>query len=272
MDAFLIAHEGAVRLACFAGVFALVALLERLRPRRKASVPRLRRWIDNLSVSALGALAVRWALPLGEVAFAVWVAERGWGFFNQVHWPQWIEFALAVLALDFVIYWQHRLFHLVPWLWRLHLMHHADLDFDLTTGSRFHPLEFLLSAGIKLGAIALLGPAALAVLAFAVLLNVCAVFNHSNWHLGERLDRALRLLLVTPDMHRVHHSSLVEETNSNFGFNIPWWDRLFGSYRAQPALGHQQMQIGLAPLRDPKRLTLPWMLALPFLRIQARQS
>lgn len=272
MDAVILGHEGAIRLGFFLGVFALVALFERRRPRREASVPRLRRWIDNLSVSAIGALTLRVVLPLGEVAFAVWVAQRGWGLFNQTDWPLWLEFALALLALDLVIYWQHRLFHLVPWLWRLHLMHHADLDFDLTTGSRFHPLEFLLSAGIKLGAIALLGPAALAVLVFAVLLNVCAVFNHSNWDIGERADGLLRLLLVTPDMHRVHHSTRVEETNSNFGFNIPWWDRLFGSYRAQPALGHQQMQIGLAPLRDPRRLTLPWMLALPFLRTRAHES
>ena len=272
MDDFILNQEGAIRLGFFCAVFAVVGLAEHFFARRPASVPRLRRWIDNLGVFAISSGFVRLALPMGEVAFAGWVAQRGWGALNQLDWPSWLEIALAVLALDLIIYWQHRLFHAVPLLWRLHLMHHADLDFDLTTGSRFHPIEILLSACIKLGAIALLGPPALAVLIFAVLLNVCAVFNHSNWRLPESLDRRLRLLLVTPDMHRVHHSSRVEETNSNFGFNMPWWDRLFGSYRAQPALGHQDMQIGLAPLRDPKRLTLPWMLVLPFLRIRARET
>src|SRR5581483_3978588 len=257
-------RESVLRLGCFAGVLLLTALWEALAPRRRLTVARPGRWASNLGLAALNTLAARLLVPLGAVGTAVVARERGWGLFNNLDWPAWLAFALAVVALDLAIYLQHVMFHAVPLLWRLHLVHHADLDFDATTGVRFHTGEILLSLLLKMAAVVLLGAPALAVVLFQVLLNATSVFNHGNVRLPGWLDRALRLVVVTPEMHRVHHSAVPRETNSNFGFNLPWWDFLFGTYRAQPARGHEAMTVGLARLRDPRVERLDWMLVLPF--------
>jgi sterol desaturase/sphingolipid hydroxylase (fatty acid hydroxylase superfamily) len=261
-----IPHEPIIRLACFAGVLLLMALWEALAPRRRLTVRRPLRWASNLGLVALDTLLVRFLIPLGAVGVALVAAERGWGVLNNLSLPAWMAVALAVVALDLVIYLQHVMFHAVPLLWRLHRVHHADLDFDATTGVRFHPVEILLSLGIKMAAVVLLGTPALAVLLFEVLLNATSVFNHGNVRLPRWLDWLLRLVVVTPEMHRVHHSTDPRETNSNFGFNLPWWDYLLGTYRAQPAAGHEQMAIGLRQFRDERVADrLDWMLVLPLL-------
>src|SRR5262245_21586980 len=259
----VISREPLVRLGCFAGVLLLMALWESLAPRRRLTVRRSLRWPSNLGLVALNSLAVRFLIPLGAVGVAVVAEERGWGVLNNVALPGWVAVALAVVALDLVIYLQHVMFHAVPLLWRLHMVHHADLDFDATTGVRFHPVEILLSQGIKLAAVVLLGAPAVAVLLFEVLLNATSVFNHGNVRLPGWLDRVLRLIVVSPEMHRVHHSVVPRETNSNFGFNLPWWDYLFGTYRAQPSEGHLDMTIGLSQFRDERVEKLHWILALP---------
>jgi sterol desaturase/sphingolipid hydroxylase (fatty acid hydroxylase superfamily) len=262
----ILSHQSVIRLGCFGGVLLLMALWEALAPRREHTVGRPLRWASNLGLIALDALAVRLLVPLGAVGVALLAAERGWGLFNNVSLPWWLAVVLSVVGLDLVIYLQHVLFHAVPLLWRLHLVHHADLDFDATTGVRFHPVEILLSMLTKMGAALLLGAPALAVLLFEVLLNATSVFNHGNVRLPRWLDAALRLVVVTPEMHRVHHSTDPRETNSNFGFNLPWWDYLLGTYRAQPAAGHENMTIGLSQFREERRVErLHWMLALPFI-------
>ncbi len=262
---YVVHHEPMIRLGCFAGVLLLMALWEFLAPRRRLTVARPVRWTSNLGLTALNTLAVRFLVPLGAIGTAVLAQERGWGLLNNVSVPAWLAVVLSVVALDLFIYLQHVMFHAVPLLWRLHMVHHADLDFDTTTGVRFHTIEILLSMGIKMAAVVLLGAPAVGVVAFEVLLNATSLFNHGNVRFPVRLDRLLRLLVVTPEMHRVHHSVIPSETNSNFGFNLPWWDFLFGTYKAQPADGHEQMTIGLEQFRDEKRADrLHWMLLLPF--------
>ena len=258
--------EAAVRLGFFLGIFALVALWELARPRRRLAQPRWLRWYANLGVAALNTALVWVLVPLAPVALAVIAGIRGWGVLNLVELPFWLEVVLAVVVLDLAIYLQHVVFHAVPALWRLHRMHHADLDFDVTTGARFHPVEILVSAAVKMAAVVLLGPPAAAVLVFEVLLNATSMFNHGNVRLPARLDRILRWIVVTPDMHRVHHSDAPAETDSNFGFNLPWWDRLFGTYRAQPGLGHERMTIGLDRFRERRELHLHRMLTQPLRR------
>lgn len=265
MNEFVMNHETAIRLGVFLGVFILVAVGEVLAPRRVLEISKGVRWLGNLGIVFLNTLAVRALFPVAAVGMALLAEERGWGLLNNIELPYWLAVVVAVVVLDFVIYLQHVMFHAVPLLWRLHMMHHADLDYDVTTGARFHPIEIILSMLIKLAAVCVLGPPALAVLIFEVLLNATAMFNHGNLRIPLPIDRVLRLFVVTPDMHRVHHSVIARETNSNFGFNLPWWDRLCGTYRAQPEQGHEGMTIGLKQFRDPKRLTLPWMLALPFM-------
>jgi sterol desaturase/sphingolipid hydroxylase (fatty acid hydroxylase superfamily) len=261
----LIDHAAVFRLGFFGGVLALMAVWELRAPRRRLTTAKPVRWLSNLGLVALDTVVVRFLVPLGAVGTALVAKERGWGLFNNVTLPGWLAVVLAVVALDFVIYLQHVLFHAVPILWRLHLVHHADLDFDVSTGVRFHTLEILLSLGIKMGAGVLLGAPALAVLTFEVLLNATSMFSHGNVRLPGWLDRVLRLVVVTPDMHRVHHSVHPRETNSNFGFNLPWWDFLLGTYRAQPAAGHEGMKIGLEQFRNERVADrLHWMLALPF--------
>jgi sterol desaturase/sphingolipid hydroxylase (fatty acid hydroxylase superfamily) len=260
----ILAYEPLIRLAAFGGVFAVMAIWEVIGPRRKQAIGRYWRWPNNLGVVVLDTLLVRILFPTTAVGLALVAEARGFGLFNVIAIPAWVGVVAAVVILDFAIYLQHVLFHAVPALWRLHRMHHADLDFDLTTGLRFHPIEILLSMVIKLTVVAALGAPALAVLLFEVLLNATSTFNHSNVRIPLGWERALRWLVVTPDMHRVHHSILWRETNSNFGFNLPWWDRLFGTYRAQPAAGHEAMTIGIEQFRDSRELGLDRMLLQPF--------
>jgi sterol desaturase/sphingolipid hydroxylase (fatty acid hydroxylase superfamily) len=258
-------HESMIRLGFFASILLFLAIGERFAPRRQLTVNKPIRWASNLGLVVLNSLVARLALPLGAVGVAFLCQEQGWGLFNQLAFPTWLVVLLGALALDLIIYVQHVLFHAIPLLWRLHMVHHADLDFDVTTGLRFHTIEILLSAGIKIAAVVLLGVPPLAVLIFEVLLNATSMFNHANLRLPAWLDRVLRLFVVTPDMHRVHHSDLPSETNSNFGFNLPWWDFLFGTYLAQPAKGHEEMTIGLSQFRDERVDRLHWMLLLPFI-------
>ena len=258
-------NEVVIRLGFFFGIFALMAIWEVLAPRRSLTTSKTVRWFSNLGITFLNPVVVRLVSPIMPVSMALLAQKSGWGLLNNFNPPYWLEVVVAVIVLDLVIYLQHVMFHTVPVLWRLHMMHHADLDFDVTTGLRFHPIEMILSMGIKLSVVVLIGPPAVAVLIFEVLLNATSMFNHGNIRLPSSVDRVLRFFVVTPDMHRVHHSVVIRETNSNFGFNLPWWDRLLGTYRDQPASGHEGMTIGLAQFRDAKRLTLPWMLALPFI-------
>ncbi len=263
--------ETAVRLLTFGGVLAALAAWEALAPRRHGHPTRAHRRWHNLALAFLNVVATRIALPLGAVGAALIAEEHGWGVFRGLDLAPWLLCVLSVIALDFAIYLQHVLFHAVPVLWRLHLVHHADLEVDVTTGLRFHTLEMLISTGIKWAAVVFLGAPALAVLIFEVLLNATSMFNHANARLPAWLDRVVRLLLVTPDMHRVHHSTDPRETNTNFGFNLPWWDFLCGTYRAQPAQGHEAMRLGLAELRDERQVdTLPGMLLLPFVAAAAQ--
>lgn len=256
--------EPFIRLACFAGVFALMALWEVLAPRRERAVARAVRWPNNLGVVAVDTLLVRLLLPTAAVGIALHAEAKGWGLLALAGWPYWLKIAVAVVALDLAIYLQHVLFHAVPALWRLHRMHHADLDFDVTTGVRFHPIEILISLVIKIAVVAALGAPPVAVLIFEILLNATSMFNHGNVCLPGPIDTVVRWLLVTPDMHRVHHSIDPRETNTNFGFNFAIWDRLFGTYRPAPAAGHTGMTIGLSQFRDPAELRLDRMLTQPF--------
>ena len=257
--------ESVVRLAAFFGVFAAMAIWEALAPCRARLVPRRVRWVGNLGLVALNTLLVRLLFPLAAVGFAAIAAERGWGLLNAFDVPFWPAFGVSLLLLDMAIYFQHVMFHAVPLLWRLHRVHHADPEFDVTTGFRFHPIEIALSMGIKFAAIAVVGAPALAVLAFEILLNACAMFNHANVKLPARIDAALRRVIVTPDMHRIHHSMLVVEANSNYGFNLAWWDRLFGTYRAASSLPQERMAIGVEGITgDGRAVSIPAMLSMPF--------
>ncbi len=265
--------EISIRLGCFFGVLVLMMAWELLAPRRPLVAGRGWRWGSNLmlvalnsfSLRAVNALLVRVLMPLTAVGAASVAQSRGWGVLHRVEWPAWGEIVIAVLLLDLAIYLQHVVFHVVPPLWRLHRVHHADLDIDVTTGLRFHTLEILLSAVVKLAVVLLLGAAPVAVIVFEVLLNATAMFNHSNIRLPIPVDRWLRRVVVTPDMHRVHHSVVRRETDSNFGFNLPWWDYLLGTYCAQPEAGHERMTIGLPDVRDEQQADrLPGMLWMPF--------
>ncbi len=256
--------EPAIRLTAFAGVFLAMTLWEILAPRRPWSAGRARRWPGNLALLVVDALAVRLLIPTAAVGVALVAASRGFGLFNLLGWPASIAGIAGFVILDLVIYAQHVVFHHVPWLWRLHRVHHADLDIDVTTGVRFHPVEILLSMAIKIATVALFGIPAGAVVVFEVVLNATAMFNHSNAVLPAWLDRAVRLVVVTPDMHRVHHSAVRAETDSNFGFNLPWWDWVFRTYRAEPAAGHDAMTIGLPIFRDPAELRFDRLLTQPF--------
>ncbi|MBI2289286.1 MAG: sterol desaturase family protein [Betaproteobacteria bacterium] len=264
MDTWLLTHATGVRLGAFLGVFALMAAWEVAAPRRKLRESKSIRWGNNLAIIVLNSALLRILFPAAAVGVAAFVAERGAGLLNIYAVPYPLAMVLSLLALDLAVYLQHLMFHAMPVLWRVHRMHHADLDFDVTTGARFHPLEMILSMLIKFAVILVLGPPVLAVLIFEVLLNATAMFNHSNVRIPQSWDRALRWLVVTPDMHRVHHSIDAPECNSNFGFNLPWWDRLFGTYRAQPAAGHEHMIIGIRQFRLQRDLWLDQMLLEPF--------
>jgi len=257
-------NEAFIRLGFFFGVLIIMAIWELLWPRRVLTMSKLTRWLSNLGIVVIDSFILRLLFPVLAIGVAMTGQENNWGLLNNIQLPYWLSVGLGVLALDLVIYLQHLMFHAIPLLWRLHMMHHADLDIDVTTGLRFHPVEIIVSMIIKLSAVAAIGPPALAVLVFEVTLNATAMFNHSNVKMPFHVDKILRLLVVTPDMHRVHHSVIIRETNSNFGFNFPWWDRLFGTYRSQPVAGHEGMTIGLSQFRDPKRNNLFRMLVLPF--------
>lgn len=260
----IIAIEPTIRIGVFVSVLSLLVAGEWLLPRRGRSVSRRQRWPGNIGIVIVDTLVVRIFFPAAAVGVALLAEANGWGLLNWIEVPAWLSVGAAIILLDLVIYAQHVLFHWAPPLWRLHRVHHADLDVDVTTGLRFHPLEILLSMVIKLGAVVALGAPALGVMIFEILLNATSMFSHSNIRLPFRLDRRLRAILVTPDMHRVHHSIVARETQANFGFNLPWWDWLFGTYRAQPEAGHDGMTIGLPVFRDPAELRLDRLLLQPF--------
>lgn len=265
LNEFILQNELNIRLGFFFGVFTIIAIWEILAPRRLLTQAKLIRWANNLGLVFLNSLVLRLLFPTAAIGVAVFAAEHGWGVLNYVELGYFLSVLLSVIALDFIIYLQHVLVHAVPALWRLHRVHHADMDFDVTTGARFHPIEIIISMLIKFATIVVLGPPILAVVIFEVTLNATAMFNHGNLRLPLGLDRILRLFVVTPDMHRVHHSVEDDEANCNFGFNLPWWDRLFGTYRDQPRAGHETMTIGIHKYRDPKEVNrLPGMLLLPF--------
>jgi sterol desaturase/sphingolipid hydroxylase (fatty acid hydroxylase superfamily) len=252
----------------FLGLFALFAGLEALVPRRARNLTRGRRWPTNLAITVLNTVALRALavlVPLLAIGAALDAQAQGWGLLNRLDWPGWLELVLAVLILDLAVWAQHLVTHKVPLLWRFHRVHHADRDMDVTTGFRFHPVEILASMGLKIGLVYLFGPSALAVLVFEILLSGTALFNHSNLALPGWLDRVLRLVLVTPDMHRVHHSAHREEHDSNYGFALSVWDRLFGTYVPEPKAGHQDMVVGLE-WQDERPARLGWSLGLPFRR------
>ncbi len=258
-------NEALVRLGFFFGMLIIVAVWETLAPRRVLTTSKPVRWFSNLGIVVIDTLMVRILFSILAIDIAFKAQESGWGLLNYLDLPFGVSIIVGVLLLDMIIYLQHVMFHAVPILWRLHMMHHADMDYDVTTGLRFHPVEIIISMFIKMGSVAALGASPLTVILFEIVLNATAMFNHGNIKLPLHIDKVLRFLVVTPDMHRVHHSVTIRETNSNFGFNFPWWDRLMGTYRDQPAAGHEGMTIGLSQFRDPKKNILHWMLALPFI-------
>src|SRR3989339_1621712 len=263
---FVISHEAIIRLGFFSGILGIMSLLELAAPRRVLTVPKLLRWINNIGIVVINSFLLRIIFPSAAMGVSVFAQKHGWGLFNHFRLPYWVAVVLSVVALDFIIYLQHVMFHAIPVFWRIHRMHHADLDFDVTTGIRFHPIEIVLSMLIKFAIIIVLGPPIVSVIVFEVLLNATSMFNHGNVWIPHKIDRILRWFAVTPDMHRVHHSVEAYETNTNFGFSMPWWDRLLGTYRDHPQMGHEGMTIGLQGFRDTKSCTmLPGMLAIPFI-------
>lgn len=267
MSEWVLEHEITLRMSFFFGIFAAIAVWEFLSPRRTLSAAKGVRWLNNLVLIFLNSLILRLLFPTAAVGVAVIAQHKGWGLLNLTDLGFWPAVLLAVITMDFVIYLQHVMVHAIPVLWRLHRVHHADLDYDVTTGARFHTLEIILSMLIKFATIMLLGPPVIAVVIFEILLNATAMFNHGNIYLPEKMDRVLRLFVVTPDMHRVHHSVKAPEANSNFGFSLPWWDRLFGTYLAQPDKSHSDMQLGVDGFTDPRQVShLTGMLMMPFSR------
>ena len=263
MTKWMASNELAVRLVVAVAVFSLMATWEVLAARRELTRAKGTRWFANLSLVALDAVIVRLLFPTAAVGMAWAAQDSGWGLFHRLDLPGWVAVMLSIGLLDLAIYLQHVMFHAVPVLWRVHLVHHADFDVDVTTGLRFHPIEMVLSMLIKLSVVAALGPPVVGVLLFELILNGLAMFNHANVRMPARLDRVLRMIFVTPDMHRIHHSVEVSEHNTNFGFNLSWWDRLLGTYVAAPAKGHEGMMLGLKSVRDPSDQTLRRMLLMP---------
>lgn len=259
-------HEQPIRLSFFLGVLAIMALWEVLAPKRALTVSKLLRWSNNLGLVFFNTILLRLIFPAAAVGMATFASEQGWGLFNYFQLPLAVVIILSVVIMDLIIYLQHVMVHAVPALWRLHRVHHADLDYDLTTGARFHPLEILLSMLIKFATIVVIGAPVVAVIIFEVILNAMSMFNHGNVGLPPVLDRVLRWFVVTPDMHRVHHSIEDDETNSNFGFNLSWWDRLLGTYRDQPRAGHLGMTIGIRNFRTTKQSSwITGLLLMPFI-------
>ncbi len=265
LNKWILANEISIRMGFFIGILTIMALWEFIAPRRALTVSKTVRWLNNLGIAFLNSFLLRLAFPTAAVGVALFAEHHGWGLLHYYQIPTGLAVFFAIVAMDLVIYIQHVLVHAIPILWRFHRLHHADLDYDLTTGARFHPIEIFLSMGIKFAAIIVLGTPVVAVILFEITLNLMAMFNHANVKLPLGVDRILRLLFVTPDMHRVHHSIEDDETNSNFGFNLSIWDRLMGTYRDQPRAGHKNMTLGIHTYRDAKDVSwLPGMLMLPF--------
>ena len=266
INEFVMTNEKFIRMGFFFGILTTMALWGILAPKRALTVSKAVRWTNNLGLVFFNSFLLRLIFPAAAVGMAAFVSAQGWGIINYYEAPFWLAVIVSVVILDFIIYLQHVMVHAIPALWRLHRVHHADLDIDVTTGARFHPIEIILSMLIKFATIVVLGPPVVAVVIFEVLLNATAMFNHGNVRLPKQLDRFLRWFIVTPDMHRVHHSVEDDEANSNFGFNLPWWDRLFGTYRDQPRAGHEAMTIGIHKYRTTKEVSwLPGILWLPFI-------
>ncbi|MFK5951293.1 MAG: sterol desaturase family protein [Methylococcales bacterium] len=266
INKFIMSNEAIIRLSFFLSIFAIMAIWELIAPRRTLTVSKVMRWTNNLGLVFINTLILRLLFPVAAVGVAVFASEQSWGLFNYYHVSPMVTVISSVVIMDLVIYLQHIMIHAVPVLWRLHRVHHADPDYDITTGSRFHPIEIILSMLIKFATIILLGPPVVAVVIFEVMLNATSIFNHGNIRLNPVVDRWLRLVLVTPDMHRVHHSVEDDETNSNFGFSLPWWDRLLGTYRDQPRAGHENMTIGIRTFREPKMTSwISGMMVMPFI-------
>ncbi len=261
-----------VRLTISLCVLGLCALAEVFFPKRKNAYPKFKHWLGNLSLSVISTACVRFFFPLTAIRFAFIAQEKNYGIFNNFYFHPDLVLLASILLLDLIIYVQHVVFHHIPVLWKLHVVHHADKELDVTSGIRFHPIEIMISMGIKMGAIFLFGFSPQAVLYFEIILNATALFNHSNIHIPKKIDWFLRFFLVTPDMHRVHHSTIFKETNSNFGFSLPWWDIFFKTYKKDPNLGHAQMEIGLKNYRDPKVFSLSWMLLAPFYSLRLREE
>ena len=257
-------NEAYIRLGVFFGIFIIMAISEVIAPKRKLTAPKAARWFTNLSITFLNSLLLRWLFPVLAIGMAYVAKEHGLGILNKIEMPEYLSVLIAVLFLDFIIYAQHYAFHMLPHPWKLHMMHHTDMDLDVTSGARFHPIEIMLSMFIKVSIVMIIGAPPLAVLIFEVMLNATAMFNHSNVNIPVGVDRIVRLFVVTPDMHRVHHSVIIRETNSNYGFNFPWWDRIFGTYNDQPEKGHHGMTIGLPNFRDAEALVFPKLLKIPF--------
>ena len=265
INELLLTHEVAIRAGVFFGVLILMAVWEVFAPRRASTISKVVRWGNNLGLVVFNSILLRFIFPTAAVGVAIFVSEHNWGLLNYVQLPSFAAAAISIVVLDFVIYFQHVLMHAIPALWRLHRVHHADLDYDFTTGVRFHPLEIIVSMLIKFVAILILGPPVAAVVIFEIILNASSMFNHGNIKLPAALDRILRLLIVTPDMHRIHHSVEKDESNRNFGFNLSLWDRFFGTYRRQPRAGHEEMVVGIQNYRELRDVTsIHGLLLLPF--------
>ncbi|WP_447968024.1 sterol desaturase family protein [Nitrospira sp. M1] len=255
-----------IRISAFLGILILMGCWESLAPRRQTPSQKSTRWVINLGISGINVLVLRMLFMSGGIGTAIFAETTGWGFFNLVMWPEWVESLIALIMLDLVVYGQHVLFHTIPFLWSFHKVHHSDTALDVTTGVRFHPGEMGISMLIKMGTIIVIGVSPGVVLIFEVLLNATAMFNHSNIRIPLSMDQWLRWLVVTPDMHRIHHSVLAEETNRNYGFNLSCWDRAFRTYQRNPSLGHEYMPLGLEQFRNPTQLTVLRLLALPFIK------
>ncbi|WP_371396695.1 sterol desaturase family protein [Fretibacter rubidus] len=266
MTETLLNNETYIRLGVFAGLLVVLLLAEAVWPRKNRVESRVARWRTNIALTVIDGIALRVFVPLAAVGTAAWAAKNGWGLFNVINLPALAAIIISVIILDMLIYWQHVATHKIPLLWRLHKVHHADRDIDVTTGVRFHPVEICLSMVYKMVCVLALGAPVAAVIIFELILNGCALFNHANLRLPKPVDRVLRLFIVTPDMHRVHHSTLPDETNSNYGFSLSLWDRLFGSYIDQPSAGHNAMKIGLSEYQDNNPHKFLWSLSLPFKR------
>lgn len=253
--------EAQIRFSIFLGALILMSALEALFPAKARTQSRARRWSTNLGLVVIDTLTIRVLFPVIAVGAALWADSRGWGILNALTLPMWVKVSLAVVILDMLIYWQHVAFHKVPVFWRLHKVHHADRDLDASSGLRFHPAEIVLSMIYKMAAVVLLGAPVLAVIIFEIILNACAIFNHANVRLPRWLERSLRLVIVTPALHRIHHSVREVETNSNFGFSVIWWDRIFGSFTPHPK---GQLTLGLKEYQNDAPSGLIWSLLTPF--------